>query len=91
MEVVVNGLRQSAADAFDRGQVGDARPRYRFGRSEGLQQGLLARGSYAGDLVQRIGANRLGPPGPVRADGEAVRLVAQPLDVIEHRIALLRA
>ena len=30
------------------------------------------------------------PPRPVRADGEAVRLVAQPLHEIEHRVARLQ-
>ena len=55
-----------------------------------MQQGFLAQRPYAGDLIERVDADRLGAPGPVRADGKAVRLIAQALDVIEHRIARLQ-
>ena len=51
---------------------------------------FLRNGSYARDLVQRVDADGLGAPGPVRADGKAVRLVAQALDVVEDRIARLQ-
>ncbi len=51
------------------------------------QQRALAAGADAGDLVERVLDHLLLAPRAVRADGEAVRLVAQPLDEIEHRIA----
>ena len=44
-----------------------------------------------GDLVERRAADRLGAPRAVRADGEAMRLVAQALEEIEHGIARLEA
>ena len=50
-----------------------------------LQQRALARRADAGDLVQRIGADGLGALLAMAADGEAVRLVAQALQVVEHR------
>ena len=62
---------------------------YGLGRAEMLEQRAPARGADAGDLVERIGADGLAALGPVRADGEAVRLVAQPLHEIEHRVARL--
>ena len=40
-----------------------------------------------GDLVERRAADRLVALGAMRADREAVRLVAQPLQEIEHRVA----
>src|SRR5690606_27152007 len=41
----------------------------------------------AGDLVEAGDRERLHPPCPVRADGEAMRLVAKPLDEIENGVA----
>ena len=52
------------------------------------EQRALPRRPDAGDLVERIGVHLLLAPRPVRADGEAVRLVAQALDEIEHRVAV---
>ena len=52
-----------------------------------MQQRLLAPGADPGDLVERRMPDRLRSPGAVGADGEAVRLVAQPLQEIEHGIA----
>src|SRR5258708_1862413 len=40
-----------------------------------------------GDLVQRRGADRLCPACTMRADRKAVRLVAQSLHEVEHRVA----
>ena len=45
------------------------------------QQRLFTRRADAGDLVQRAGADRLGALFAVGADREAVRFVAQALDV----------
>ena len=87
MEVVVNSLCERCAHTVHRGKVGDAGAAHRLGRAEGLQQRLLAGGADAGNLVQRVDANGLRPPRPVRADGKAMRFIAEPLDVIEHRIA----
>src|SRR6185436_15239166 len=42
------------------------------------------------DFVERIAPHFDAPARPVRADGEAMRLVAQPLDEIKHRIARLQ-
>ena len=56
-----------------------------------LQQGALAARADARDLIQRIGSDRLGALLAVAADGEAVRLVAQPLQVVEHRAFLFEA
>ena len=50
-----------------------------------LQQRALAPGAHAGDLVQRIGADGGAALLAMAADGEAVRLVAQPLQIIENR------
>ena len=52
-----------------------------------MQQRALAAGADAADLVERVLDHLLLAPRPVRADGETVRLVAQPLDEIEHRVA----
>ena len=54
-----------------------------------VQQRALAPGADAGDLVERRAADRLGALGAVGADRETVRLVAQPLQEIEHRVARL--
>jgi transposase len=50
------------------------------------KQRALARRPDARHLVQRGRPDRLGALGAVRADGKAVRLVAQALDEIEHRV-----
>ncbi len=79
-------------------RVGDARHRldvlqggdgYRTGAAEMMQQGALAAGADARHLVERRLGDVGGAPRAMRADGEAMRLVAQPLQEIEHRIARL--
>src|SRR5262249_51560012 len=50
------------------------------------QQGALARRADAGNLLQAGLAQVALAPGAVRADREAVRLVAQALQEIQHRI-----
>ena len=54
------------------------------------EKGAFARRADAGDLVERVPRQVDPTAGPVRADGEAVRLVAEALDEIEHRIARLQ-
>ena len=49
------------------------------------QQRLLARGADARHLVERAGAHRLRALVAMRADREAVHLVAQPLEIEQHR------
>jgi hypothetical protein len=87
VEMVIDGSRQRRRDALDGREIRHAGATDAARRSEGPQQGLLAARPDARNLVQRIGAQALRPLGPVAADGEAVRLVPQPLDVIQHRIA----
>jgi hypothetical protein len=53
-----------------------------------LEEGALARGAHARDLVQGVGEEVLGALGAVRPDGEAVRLVAQALDEVEDRVVV---
>ena len=53
------------------------------------QQRTLARGTNAGDFLQSGFADVAPPPDAMRAHREAMRLVAQPLHEIEHRIARL--
>ena len=56
-----------------------------------MQQRPLALAPDAGHVVEGGAARRLGPLGAVRADGEAMSLVAQSLQEIEHRVAPLQA
>src|SRR6185436_1759892 len=52
-----------------------------------MQQSALARGADAGDFLQPGLPDIAAAADAVRADGEAMRLVAQPLHEIEHGIA----
>src|ERR1700731_5097238 len=83
----VNPPRRFGTDAFDLHQVGDRGALDGFQRAKVMQQRAFARRSDAGDLLQAGLAHVARPARPVRADGEAMRLIAQPLDEIEHRIA----
>src|SRR5204862_6667442 len=77
------------ADAVDGAQVVGTSAGDGFGGAEMLEQRALARRADAGDLVERVGADGLAALGAVGTDGEAVGLVAQALDEIEHGIARL--
>ena len=68
-------------------QIGERGALDRLQRAEMMQQRALARRADAGDFLQAGLADVLLAARAVRADGEAMRLVAQPLDEIEHRIA----
>src|SRR6516165_10505090 len=83
----VNPPRRLGADAFDLNQVSHRSALDRFQSAEVMQQCALARRPDTGNLLQPGLAQILGPPRTVRADGEAMGLIAQPLDEIEHRIA----
>ena len=52
-----------------------------------VQKRAFAHGADSGNLIQRRAADGARPPHAVRADREPVRLVAQPLQEIEHRIS----
>ena len=84
VEVGVDEFRHRLGDAVDRLQILDAGHRHRLGGAEMAQQRPLARRADAGDLVERICVDLLGALGPVGADGEPVRLVAQALDELQH-------
>src|SRR5262249_49473677 len=89
VKVVINLFCDSFADAGDALDLGETGARDGAGRPEMMQQGLLAAGADAGDLVERRLTDRLGPPRAVGADRKAVRLVAQPLQEIQDRVARL--
>src|ERR1700685_528666 len=87
VEELVNPPRRFGADAFDLHQVGDRGALDGFERAEVMQQRAFARRSDAGALLKAGLAHIARPAGAMRADGEAMGLVAQPLDEIEHRVA----
>src|SRR3569832_147894 len=91
MEELVDLLGHIAAHALDCLNIGHARRRNGTCRAEVLQQRPLARRADARDLVQRAGADRLAPLLAMAADRETVRLVTQPLLVIEHWRAQLES
>src|SRR5262249_16616718 len=84
---LVNPPRRFGADAIDLHQVGDRGALDGLERTEVMQQRPLARRPDAGNLLQSGLAQILGAARPMRTDGEAMRLIAQPLDKVEHRVA----
>ena len=86
--MVVDLLGQLAGDAGHGGEVGEGGAADGLGGAEALEQGALAGGADALDLVERVADRVLLALGPVGADGEAVGFVAQALDVVEHRVAV---
>src|SRR5262249_23564924 len=89
VEEIVNGLRHRLADAGNRQEVVGAPAGHGLGGAEVREQRALALRADAGDVVERVDTDGLAALGAMGADGEAVRLVAQPLNEIEHRIARL--
>ena len=71
--VVIRSSRDGALDRLDGAEV--------------VQERALAGRADAGDLVERVLHHLALALRPVRADGEAVRLVAQALDEVERRVA----
>jgi len=82
-----NPPRRLGPDTIDLHQIRDRGALDRLERAEVVQQRPLSRRSDAGDLLQAGLAQIALAARPVRTDGETMRLVAQPLDKIEHRIA----
>ncbi len=74
-------------DAVHLFEIGQAGVSNSLGRAESLQQGALARRADAGDFIQGAAGEVFLAARAMRADGEAMRLVAQPLDEIKRRIA----
>src|SRR3989449_6329625 len=86
MELLVDFFRELAADALDLGQVLDARADHALQPAEPRQQLPAALDADPGDALQ--GGSRAAP-GAARAvagDGEAVRLVADPLYQVQARV-----
>src|SRR5262245_52383692 len=76
------GLR---ADTRHLAEIGWRGALDRFERPEMVKQRALAGRADAGDFLQARLADIPPPADAMRADREAMRLVAQPLDEIEHR------
>src|SRR5438105_11536975 len=84
MEKIVDFSRQGTADARDGFEVGETGARYGTRRAKMLQEGAFPGRANAGDLVERVGAERFRPLLAMRADRKAVGFVAEPLQVVEH-------
>src|SRR5688572_5969699 len=90
VEMIVYALRRLFRDAVDGGEITDARAAHGLGRAKVVEKRPLSRRADALDLIEGIGTDGLGTPRAVGADGEAMRLIAQALDEIEHGIARLQ-
>src|ERR1043165_6776182 len=90
VEKLENPAGAFGADAGHLAEVGDGSPLDLLQGSEMMQQRALARRPDAGDFLQARLADILLAQLAVRADHKAMRLVAQPLDEIQHRIARLQ-
>src|SRR6516162_8971416 len=89
VEEVVDLARGLGADPGHLGEIGQRRALDRLERPEMVEQRALAGRADAGDFLQPRLADIAPAPDAVRSDREAMGLVAQPLDEIEHRIARL--
>ena len=87
VEEVVDRPRRRGIHARRLDQVLQGGALDRLDGAEMVQQRALAGRADAGDLVEGVLDQLALALGPVRADGEAVRLVAQALHEIERRIA----
>src|SRR5499427_1305983 len=86
---VVDLARGLGADPGHLGEIGQRRALDRLERTEMVEQRAFAGRADAGDFLQSRLANIAAAPEAVRADGETMRLVAQPLDEIKCGIARL--
>src|SRR6202021_2057373 len=89
VEKLENFAGAFGADPWNLAEVGDRGPLDLLQRSEMVQQSALARRADARNFLQSGFANVLFAQFAVRPDHEAMRLVAQPLDEIQYRIARL--
>src|SRR6185369_16847814 len=86
---VVNFARRLGAYTGNFGEVPRGGTLDRFQCAKVLQERALAGRANAGNLLQPGLTQVFLAAGPVRPDGEAVRLITQPLDEVEHRITRL--
>src|SRR5712691_232974 len=89
VEEIVDLAPDLRVDAGDLLEVGNGGALDRPEGAEVAQQRALARRADAGDFLQAGLAQVALAFLPMRADREPMRLVAQPLDEVEHRIARL--
>src|SRR5215472_1923750 len=87
MEEVIDPAGGFRTDAGNLLQVGNRCPLDRLEGAEVPQQRAFAGRADAGDFLEASFAQVAPAPLPVRADRKAMRLIAQPLDEIEHWIA----
>src|SRR5882762_121973 len=91
MEMLINLFCNAGRNSIDLLEFDEPGARNASRRAEMVEQGLLAPGADPGDVVEQRMADALAALGPVRADGETVRLIAQALQEIEDRIARIEA
>src|SRR5262245_38154217 len=86
-EVVMDFLGERVSDARYRLDVFKGGDRHCPSAAEMVQQCTVAVGADARHFVERRPGDVGRAHGPMRADGEAVRFVSQPLQEVEHWIA----
>src|SRR2546427_2122366 len=86
MELLVDFFRELATDPLDLRQVLDARAHDALQAAEPREQLLAAFGADPGNALQRRSGAPLGASRPVPGDGEAMRLVANPLDQVQSGV-----
>src|SRR5438046_2481786 len=89
VEKVIDLAGGLGADPRHLGEIGESGTLDRLERPKVTKQRALAGRPDAGDLLQTRLADIAPSPRAVRPDGEPVRLVAQPLDEIQQRVARL--
>src|SRR5215469_4311806 len=87
MEKRIHPPCRFVADPWCSLQIGEPRHLHPPRRAEVVEQCALACRTDAGNLVQLALPDVLRAPRAMRADSETMRLVAQPLQEIQHRIA----
>src|SRR3954451_1397676 len=87
MKKIINFARSFSIDAGHRRQVGWRRPLDRLERSKMLEQRPLAGRPNPRNFAQARFTDVAPPATAVRADRKAMRLVTQPFDEIENRVA----
>src|SRR5271167_2750543 len=86
VEMIIDVFRDGFADAGNPLQLAKTGAGDRSRRTEMEQHCPLAPHPDPGDLIERRAAERLCPLSTVRTDREAVRLVAQALQKVEHGV-----
>src|SRR5277367_3079812 len=89
MEVVINLFCYSFAYAGHSFEFPEPGPGNRSRRAEMVQQRLLAARADSVDFIERGAPQGLRSPGPVRGDRKPMRFVAQALQEVEDRVALV--